>query len=63
MSEYLDPVTAEDHAKGINLNWCIGCCPDNCMGCGNGTNPVGPISEIMMQNLIINLEDKGEESS
>jgi hypothetical protein len=29
----LKPVTAEDHAAGINLNWCIGCSPDNCTGC------------------------------
>jgi hypothetical protein len=32
--EPLPDTTAEDHAAGRNLNWCIGCSPENCSGCG-----------------------------
>jgi hypothetical protein len=33
---FLRPVTEEDHKRGINLNWCVGCTGEDCPGCGNG---------------------------
>jgi hypothetical protein len=33
---FLKPVTEEDHKRGINLNWCVGCTGEDCPGCGNG---------------------------